>query len=87
MAPRLSFHEGLYCGYSFKDNACITTFSLLPLFFHLSLSSGKLACSVGRAEVLGSDLSLKERFFEVLMKDIVMENVQLLKGAETPFSE
>lgn len=34
-----------------------------------------------------SGLSLKEIFFEVLMKDIVMENMQLFKGAETRFYE
>lgn len=74
-----SFWEG------FKDNACITAFSLLTFFFHLSLSSGRLACSAGRAEILCFELSLKERFSEVLTKDIVVENVQLFKRAETPF--
>lgn len=36
---------------------------------------------------MGSDLSLKERFSEILTKDTVMENVQLFKGPETPFPD
>lgn len=74
--------QGWYlCHHTFK---CTFFFPL-----HSAVSSDKLTCSAGRAGIFttSSDLSLKENFFYILMKDIVMENVQLLKGAETPFYE
>lgn len=72
--------------YLFMKDATVVTNSRMMLasphfqvsiFFHLSVSSDKLTCSTGRAGVFirNSDLSLKENFFYVLMKNVVMENM------------
>lgn len=80
--------------YLFMKDCAVVTDSRMTLasphfqvyfFFHLSVSSDKFTCSTGRAEVfISSDLSLKEIFFGVLMKDIVMENV-IVQGSTNTF--
>lgn len=72
---------------SFRSNARITKFSLLIFFFFFiyHFYQVHLHAQLGGQKSMSFDLFLEGKFFEVLARNIVMQNVQLFKRTETIF--